>query len=573
MLEMTVRGTMLLAAAFLIVAALRRASAAARHLVWATALGGLLALAALPALVPTWTVAVPEVVMPGVDIPVAAAAYVPRTVVVAVPKAVAVKKVDVARGVDVGAVPEVNVVSPAADGWRMPALGLGWLWIVWAVGALLVLSRLVVGVWRLRVAVRATEVIDDPAWTPMVRRVAAELGVGRPIALYRGAAGVVPVTSGIVRPIIIVPAESEGWDAERRRLVLTHEIAHVRRLDVLTHMVGQVAVALFWFHPLAWMAAARMRMERERACDDLVLAAGVRPSRYAGDLLEMAQTLGGENVPVAAALAMARRTEIEGRLMAILDGAVRRGPLGARRIVAAMAVAAVAIVALSVVRPVTASPVASGGEWSPGHGGGGRPTGEEMKLADAALAAGRMPSDAVKRQVLLDVALHHSASDTVRRALFSAVATMRSDDERRTVLLGSLGRGTRDAATVAAVARATEGMTSDVEKSAVLRTVAGVDRLSDADVQTAFFAATKTIASEGDRGAVLRAVMGEVRGRGDRLDASDGLARLAIASVATIHSTAIKGRLLREVVRSGWMTNAQVLRQFNICLIPKSAAS
>jgi beta-lactamase regulating signal transducer with metallopeptidase domain len=577
MLDLTIRGTLLLVAAMLVVASLRRAPAAARHLVWATALAGLLVIPALPAVMPTWTVGVPAMALPrvaSVGIPMAPRAVAPIPVapvpawstdriVVERTAERARSEGGAARAERESAVTVESAAVPVAPVENAAPIAV-W-WIVWAVGALVVLARLALGMWRLRAVVRATEVIDDPAWTRLVRRAAAELGVSRSITLYRGAAGVVPVTSGIARPIIIVPADADAWDEERRRLVLTHEVAHVRRLDVMTHMVGQVAVALFWFHPLAWVAAARMRLERERACDDLVLAAGVRPSRYAGDLLEMAQVLGGDTVPVAAALAMARRSEIEGRLLAILDSAVRRGPLGARRIVTALAAASVAIVALSVVQPVAATPVPG---VHPGHGG----PAEEMALADAASAAARLKSDVAKRAILLDVAVHHSTSDAVRRALFAAVATMRSDTERRKVLLASLGRGTRDDATVVEVVRATAEMTSDADKSAVLRTVAGLDDLSEASVRTAFFAAANTIRSESDRAAVLLAVLGEMRARGQRIDAGDGLARAAIASVATMRSATIKARVLRQVVASGWMTNASVLRQFKICLIQRATS-
>jgi beta-lactamase regulating signal transducer with metallopeptidase domain len=411
-------------------------------------------------------------------------------------------------------------------------IGAGFWWVLWAVGAVIVMARLGLGMLRLRATVRGTRPIDDPAWTALVREIARRFGVRRPIALYRGSAGVVPVTSGIARPLIIMPADADAWDDERRRLVLTHEIAHVRRFDVLTHIIGQVAVALFWFHPLAWIAAARMRLERERACDDLVLAAGVRPSRYAGDLLELAEALGGGSVPAAAALAMARRTEIEGRLLAILDGAVSRGPLGARRIASALAGAVVVICALAVVQPVTASPAAVRGREARSHE-------------------------------------RRESNDAIRRALLAAVATARTDADRRKLLFGSLGHGTRDAAMVADVVRATEAMRDDAEKSMVLRTVAGVDHLSEPVVRTAFFEATNTIKSGADRAAVLLAVLGEVRARDERRAAADSepAVSLTIASVQTMTSKAAKVRVLREIVRAGWLTKEDVLRQFKICVL------
>ena len=75
-----------------------------------------------------------------------------------------------------------------------------------------------------------------------------------------------------------MPEDANRWPLERLRIVLLHELAHVKRRDCLTHVVAQLACALHWFNPLAWIAARHIRTERERACDDLVLACGTRGS-------------------------------------------------------------------------------------------------------------------------------------------------------------------------------------------------------------------------------------------------------------------------------------------------------
>jgi beta-lactamase regulating signal transducer with metallopeptidase domain len=86
------------------------------------------------------------------------------------------------------------------------------------------------------------------------------------------------VTIGILRPVILLPADAVSWPVERRALVLAHELAHVGRFDTLTQLMAQVAVALFWFDPLLWLAARRMGVEREFACDDAGLREGSAPS-------------------------------------------------------------------------------------------------------------------------------------------------------------------------------------------------------------------------------------------------------------------------------------------------------
>ncbi len=152
-----------------------------------------------------------------------------------------------------------------------------------------------------------------------------------------------PLVWGVWRPVILLPAEAEQWNAEHRRMVLLHEMGHVVRRDGWTQALAQLACVLYWFHPLVWLAAARMRQEREQACDDRVLAAGVKASDYAGRLLEMAGSLRPLE-PMPGAVAMAQRSGFEGRLLAILDENRRRGDLSRR----AAAAAAVAVLALLV---------------------------------------------------------------------------------------------------------------------------------------------------------------------------------------------------------------------------------
>ena len=82
-----------------------------------------------------------------------------------------------------------------------------------------------------------------------------------------------PLAWGILRPVIVLPAAAPSWPAARLRAVLLHESMHHRRRDLLTQAIAQAACCLYWCHPLAWLALARQRVERERACDDAVLAA------------------------------------------------------------------------------------------------------------------------------------------------------------------------------------------------------------------------------------------------------------------------------------------------------------
>lgn len=220
--------------------------------------------------------------------------------------------------------------------------------LAWLVGSSVVLVRLLAG-WRTagRVVRDATSV-DSGVWSRQRGEAGAQLGLTRTIPLVRSRQASMPFTAGILRPVVVLPWACDAWSPERRRAVLVHELAHVRRRDQAFHLLAHVACALHWFNPLVWLTSRRLRAESERACDDLVLRSGVRASSYAADLLDIVRASASARAP-ATAIAMAQASEFEGRLMAILQpGILRRAP--SRRmaggILAAVVAAAVPLAAL-----------------------------------------------------------------------------------------------------------------------------------------------------------------------------------------------------------------------------------
>ena len=213
--------------------------------------------------------------------------------------------------------------------------------------------------WRTRrLAARATEVRDGP-WIALVADAAVALGVRRPVRVLRSREVALPMTFGTWAPAIVIPATAELWPDDRRRAVLLHELAHVVRHDCLTQTLALVACAAYWPHPAVWWVARQLRVERELACDDRVLAAGAEAQAYAGHLLEIAYSLGGRRAP-ALALSMARPSQLEGRLLAALDDARnRRSPGLAVRLTLGAAMSVV-VVALAGARPIAVEIVPSG---------------------------------------------------------------------------------------------------------------------------------------------------------------------------------------------------------------------
>ena len=132
-----------------------------------------------------------------------------------------------------------------------------------------------------------------------------------------------PMAFGTRRPTIVIPAIADTWAEDRRRAVVLHELAHVARYDCLTQTLAFAACAMYWFHPGVWWVARRLRVERELACDDRVIAAGSGAASMPDHLLEIAYSFGSHRAP-ALAVSMARPRQLEGRMLAALDAARNR---------------------------------------------------------------------------------------------------------------------------------------------------------------------------------------------------------------------------------------------------------
>ena len=211
--------------------------------------------------------------------------------------------------------PPLYVIVPAT--WEPPGqppfvLGL------WALGALVWAARLAPGLVALRRIARAGERWSDPAALAALAAAARLAGVTRPVRLLRSSAVPVPATWGVRRPVIALPAAAATWTPERLRLVLVHELVHVRRQDVMVEALLWLAGALYWFHPAVWLATARVRLERERTCDEAVIATGARASDYCGHLVEImrAATRGARGAVIGAT--MAAPCTLERRVRALL---------------------------------------------------------------------------------------------------------------------------------------------------------------------------------------------------------------------------------------------------------------
>jgi TonB family protein len=334
--SLAIKSSVVLVAAWTSTTLMRRCSAATRHVAWTACVAALLALPLLSVSVPALRVPIASAILPGDP------GVVFRSMATAAMNS----------GSSIASVLAAQPAAPHATP-SAPVDFRGFALCLWAAGAVACLIQLLCACFALR-RLRRTGACADTRQTTVL---SAMMGIRSAVRIVETQAAM-PMTFGILHPTILMPTAAAQWTESRRRIVLLHELAHVRRGDAAYHLVGRVALALYWWNPLAWIAWREFLKERERAADDLVLAAGALQSEYAGHLLEVARSMHSAPTAAAAAIAMARPSQLEGRLLAILaDGMNRRQASRFASVMAAAAAIALVLPLAAIRAQSTAAPV------------------------------------------------------------------------------------------------------------------------------------------------------------------------------------------------------------------------
>jgi len=173
-------------------------------------------------------------------------------------------------------------------------------------------------------------------------RTASPLDMPVPMRVRTSPAFAEPGVFGIVRPILLLPEGIAAClTAPELRAILAHEQCHARRHDNLSTALHMAVEALFWFHPLVWWLGARLIEERERACDEEVLAQGADPEVYAGGILKICELYLESPLPCVSGVTGANLTK---RIEAIMSNrAALRLTLARKALLAAVAAATLAV--------------------------------------------------------------------------------------------------------------------------------------------------------------------------------------------------------------------------------------
>jgi TonB family protein len=195
---------------------------------------------------------------------------------------------------------------------------------IWAAGCAFVLARLCLGLLLLKLECKRGKPCADREWQSDFTAASDTAGLNPHLIELRLGHLNSPVTFGFRKPVILLPQNATTWSAPSRQAVLLHELTHIRRRDWLWNCLAQIALTVFWFHPLAWALYGVLRREEELACDDDALLYGIAPAAYAGVLLEIARSLPSRFLLASAISGKGGAAQLRASLERILQAPNRR---------------------------------------------------------------------------------------------------------------------------------------------------------------------------------------------------------------------------------------------------------
>jgi len=196
--------------------------------------------------------------------------------------------------------------------------------IIWLIGTMGLVLWLIGGrIYSYSMFSKATK-LTDPNLIDKISKAKQIMSLNKDIEILQSNRVKIPVITGLFKSKLILPETINHWNEDRFGAVLYHELAHIKRNDVLLQFLAQLTCTLYWFNPLTWIIERNLLIERERACDNVVLQLNVKPSDYAEYLMETSEDLGTTHRNKWSFTGMAEGTDFKDRILSILDPNARR---------------------------------------------------------------------------------------------------------------------------------------------------------------------------------------------------------------------------------------------------------
>ena len=252
-----------------------------------------------------------------------------------------------------GSDPASAAILPAAATAAEGAAAIDWSAVAIAfylVPVVALVAGLFYGLLCLRQLYVRADVVEDSRWLTALAAAQNRIGVKHGTALLISDEVNSPISWGVIRPVIMINPAARAQSA-RAEAIVSHELAHVHRLDWLKLIIGRLATSLFWFNPLVWLLARRCHQLREEAADDAVLRTRIGTSDYA-DLLVTAVRHSNARSLLAANGVAPSKSSIAQRVNHVLDRSRPRGAAQFKWAAATVAIALTANAAIAAGEPV-----------------------------------------------------------------------------------------------------------------------------------------------------------------------------------------------------------------------------
>lgn len=202
----------------------------------------------------------------------------------------------------------------------LPPAWAKYLLIAWLVGVSVSLTKLAAGLWRVHQLRREAVELGLNSLDAIITHRLRESGTGRRIRIYTSNAISSPAAIGFFRPAIVLPESLVSQlSAGELDIILLHELAHLRRWDDWTNLAQKFVKALFFFHPAVWWIDNRLSLEREMACDEIVVAEALTPKAYATFLVSFTEKMQNRRALSMVHGLVSRVCQMSQRVAAILD--------------------------------------------------------------------------------------------------------------------------------------------------------------------------------------------------------------------------------------------------------------
>jgi len=166
--------------------------------------------------------------------------------------------------------------------WQKIAPVMPWITLIWFLGSLWLQGRLILHWFNAQHMVRHGTETAPLIWRQTVSDLCDQLKIRQKVRLVKSSLARVPMVTGWLKPVILAPTSVfTGLTPQQLKMILAHELAHVRRYDYVVNVIQSVLEALLFYHPAVWWLSSRIRAEREYCCDDVAVNVCRDPLCYA----------------------------------------------------------------------------------------------------------------------------------------------------------------------------------------------------------------------------------------------------------------------------------------------------